>query len=285
MRSLRSSFAAVAMIAMAVAAIAQRREEGRGPRPTGDGPIDRGNVPTWPVKPGFSADNFTFTRIKYSSMGRERSSYAWFTDYPDADLNLSYRLQELTSMRVNPDPKVVELTDPELLNYPWVIMSGAGNITLSDREAQSLRNYLSNGGFLMVDDFWGQTEWDGVHRALKQAFPDLEPVDLPRNHPIFHSVFDIPDELSLQTPNVRFAIRNKETGVTWEDNHAGGNTREVHFRGLFDKKDRLMVILCHNTDNGDGWEEEGSDPWFFSNFSEKKNYPLGINIIFYAMTH
>jgi len=256
----------------------------RRPNP-GVGPVDRGNIPSWPVPPRFTNDCFTFARIKYTSVGRERSSYAWFTDWPDADLNLSYRLQELTSIKVNPEPKVVELTDPELTDYPWAIMSGAGNIALSDREAQSLRNYLTNGGFLMVDDFWGQAEWDGVYRAIKKVFPDLEPVDIPRSHPIFHCVFDLANDLPLQTTNVRWAVRNRDTGITWEENHAGGNTREEHFRGVFDKQDRLMIMLCHNTDNGDGWEEEGTDPWFFSTFSEKKNYPLGINIIFYAMTH
>jgi len=137
----------------------------------------------------------------------------------------------------------------------------------------------------MLDDCWSQTEWDGFYSAIKQVLPDREPVDLPRSHPIFHCVFDLPDDLSLQTPNMPFATRNRNSGITWEDNHEGGNTRDVHFRGIFDDKGRMMVMICHNTDNGDGWEEESSDPWFFSEFSEKKNYPLGFNILFYAMTH
>jgi hypothetical protein len=59
----------------------------------------------------------------------------------------------------------------------------------------------------------------------------------------------------------------------------------VHIRGINDDKGRLCVIICHNTDNGDGWEWEGEDPYYFREFAEKKAYPLGINIIFYAMTH
>lgn len=248
-------------------------------------PIDRGNVPVWPVAPGFAHDVFTFARLKYTSSRPERSSFAWWTDYPDADLNLSFRLQQLTSLKVNPEPKVLEITDPQLSGYPWAIMSGVGNITLNEAEVRALRGYLLNGGFLMVDDFWGQAEWDGFYRAMKQVLPDREPVDLPRSHPVFHCVYDLPDGQSLQTPNIRSAMANRGTGITWEDDHAGGNTREPHFRAIFDAQGRMMVMICHNTDNGDGWEEEGSDPWFFNTFSAKRNYPLGINILFYAMTH
>lgn len=261
---------------------------GRGGRPrvrSSTDPVERGNVPSWPMDSRFPYDVFTFVRIKYPSTGWERSSYAWFTDWPGADLNLSFRLQQLTAIRVNPDPLVLELSDPRLVNYPWCIMSGPGNMVLTDGEAERLGSYLRNGGFLMVDDFWGQAEWDGVMSNLNRALPGCEVVDLPRTHPIFHCVCDIPDSLSLQTPNIGWASRNRNTGITWEDDHVGGNTRDPHFRAIHDAKGRIMVFLCHNTDNGDGWEEESSDPWFFSEFSEKKNYPLGINVVYYAMTH
>lgn len=248
-------------------------------------PIERGDVPTWPFDERFPRDVFTFARIKYSSSAPERSSFAWFTDYPDADLNLSFRLQQLTCMKVRPEPKVVELTDPTLFDYPWIFMSGVGNIVLTDFEAQTLRSYLLNGGFMMVDDFWGRVEWEGFYRAIKQVLPEYEPVDLPRDHAIFNSVYKLPPDLPLQTCNIRAAVANKDRGITWEDGHAGGDTHDAHFRAILDSKNRIMVMICHNTDNGDGWEEESGDPWFFSTFSEKKNYPLAINIIFYSMTH
>lgn len=260
------------------------RRQGPGVDASG-GVMDRGNVPVWPIDLAFVHDHFTFARVRYTSSRPERSSFAWWTDYADADLNLSYRLQQLTAIRVNPEPKVVEISGTEIFNYPWVFMSGAGNITLTDHEAEILRSYLLNGGFLMIDDFWGQAEWDGVAEALKKVLPGRSIVDVPRSHPIFHSVYNLPDDLSLQTSNLRAAVANKDTGITWEDGHAGGNTREIHFRAIYDDKDRMVVFLCHNTDNGDGWEEEGSDPWFFHAFSEKKNYPLAVNILFYAMTH
>jgi hypothetical protein len=72
--------------------------------------------------------------------------------------------------------------------------------------------------------------------------------------------------------------------VTWE-RPWDPTTREVHFKGIFDDKNRLMCIICHNTDLGDGWEREGEDEWYFHEFGEKKSYPMGINIVFYAMTH
>ena len=78
--------------------------------------------------------------------------------------------------------------------------------------------------------------------------------------------------------------RSQYDGVTWEY-HDGEECREVHFRGIFDDKRRMMVFIAHNTDNGDGWEREGEYEYFFREFSEKKAYPLGINIVFYAMTH
>ena len=87
-----------------------------------------------------------------------------------------------------------------------------------------------------------------------------------------------------QVPNIRTGEMSQYTGVTWEDNH-DGDTRTVHHRAIFDEKGRMMVIATHNTDNGDGWEREGESDFFFRNFSEKISYPLGINIIYYAMTH
>ena len=65
----------------------------------------------------------------------------------------------------------------------------------------------------------------------------------------------------------------------------GGDTRQVHYKGIFDDKGRMMAIICHNTDLGDGWEREGENEEYFHEFSEKKSYPMGINIVTYAMTH
>ena len=82
-------------------------------------------------------------------------------------------------------------------------------------------------------------------------------------------------------PNVGLGMESQHTGITWEREDA----REVHHRAIFDDKGRIIVLATHNTDNGDGWEREGESDYYFHNFSEKIAYPLGINIIFYIMTH
>jgi hypothetical protein len=228
----------------------------------------------------FRGDLWTFCRIRYRSTV-ERQSLSWYTDYPDAELNFSFRLHQLTSMKVNPEPKLVELGDAELLNYPFAFMSGVGNMIIDEREAEALRTYLERGGFLFVDDFWGEREWGSFYNAIKQVFPNREPEDLPRSHPIFHCLFDIPSDRKLQTPNIRFAIGNRYTGITWEREDA----KQPHFRAIFDDKRRMMVMICHNMDTGDGWEEDGTDAWFFHEFAENKCYPLAFNIVVYAMTH
>src|SRR2546430_10509740 len=109
--------------------------------------------------------------------------------------------------------------------------------------------------------------------------------ELPMDHPIFHCVFDLKGpKNSLQTPNYRTGEYSQYNGVTWEY-HDGEQCKEVHVRAILDDKGRIMVIATHNTDNGDGWEREGEYEYFFREVSEKRAYPLGINIIFYLMTH
>jgi len=131
-----------------------------------------------------------------------------------------------------------------------------------------------------VDDFWGEENWDYFEReVLKRVFPERQAVELPLEHPIFHCVYDLKEK--PQIPNVMQGTRSRETGVTWET--PDGKT--PHYRAIFDDKGRMMALICHNTDLGDGWEEEATDPYYFKEFSEKKAYPLGINIVYYVMTH
>jgi hypothetical protein len=260
-------------------------------------------TPEWTNTAGFEKDVFSFARIIYrrASNGPEvsSSSGSWITDYPDSDLNLSCRVQQVTSMRVNPDGRVLRLTDPELFDYPWIYMVEPGGLSLKDEEIPILRKYLLNGGVLMADDFWGQKQWDNFERNIKRALPEREFTELPMSHPLFHCVFDLKGpKNSLQTPNVRQGIRslnpnNRDYGVTWEyyhddyDNYdgSGAAAHDMHVRAIFDDHERIMVIATHNCDNGDSWEREGEDDGFFHEFSEKRGFPLGINIIFYLMTH
>lgn len=243
--------------------------------------IDRRGVPDWENDPEFPEDVFTFVRIMYNPRGRGFGT--WMTDYPDSDLNFSFRLQQLTSLKVNPNPIVLELTDPRIFQYPFIYFcepgggfnGRGGGLNFSEEEVVALRTYLERGGFAMFDDFWGEVEWDNFAIEMKKVFPNLEPRELPLDHPIFHIVYDL--QAKPQVPSIGYA----QQGLTYERPDAS----EVHYRGFFDDQGRLMALACHNTDLGDGWEREGEDERYFHEFSEKLAYPMGINIIFYAMTH
>ena len=242
--------------------------------------IDRGDLPRWEVQKGFERDQFTFVRIDYTSVRRYRTrGNGWGTDFPDAELNLSWRLQQMTSMKVNPDPVQLELSEKELFDYPFIYIVEPGSLLFHESEVIALRKYLLSGGFLMVDDFWGEDEWENFYEQIKRVFPDREPEELQLDHPVFHTVFDLKEK--PQIPSINWVRRAQETGETWERHDA----QEVHIKAIYDDQKRMMVIICHNTDLGDGWEREGEDPYYFKEFSEKKAYPLGINILFYAMTH
>jgi hypothetical protein len=275
--------AAVAVLAIASgAALAQRGFRG-GYR--GVMPDDRAGVPNWKVDERFKHDVFTFVRVQYDSggggYGRRGWGGGWLTDWPDSDLNFSFRLQQLTALKVNPEPIHLRLTDERLFDYPFLYMIEPGRLFFSEEEVVALRRYLLNGGFLMVDDFWGEYQWENFHEQIKRVFPDREPEELPLDHEIFRCVYRLKEK--PQVPSIH-SWQGPGSNVTWEY-HDGTDTRTVHYKGLFDDKGRMMAIICHNTDLGDGWEREGEDPSYFHEFSEKKSYPMGINIVTYAMTH
>jgi hypothetical protein len=240
-------------------------------------------TPGWENPRGFETDVFTFTRIRYTSARRGwgRRSGSWSTDCPDSDLNLSYRLQQMTSMKCSPDGRIIELTEEGLAAYPWIYIVEAGAMTFSEAEVAALRKYLLNGGFLMFDDFWGDSAWQNVEREMRRVFPERAFTELASDHPLYSCVFQIKSK--GQVPNVRTGEESQYSGVTWEDHD--GDSRTVHHRAIHDDKGRMMVFAAHNTDNGDGWEREGEYEYYFRNFSEKVAYPLGINVVFYAMTH
>ena len=262
-------------------------------------------TPNWTNDSGFEKDVFTFVRVIYrrapnsSGISFTSSGRGRITDYPDSDLNLSYRIQQVTSMKVDPDARVIRLTDPALFDYPWIYMVEPGGLQLKDEEVPVLRKYLLNGGVLMADDFWGQKQWDNFERNIKRVLPEGEFRELPMEHALFHCVFDLKGPKNkLQTPNIQQGIysldpNSPEYGVTWERYHddydnydrMGRAAHDMHVRAIFDDLGRIMVIATHNCDNGDSWEREGEDDGFFHEFSEKRGFPLGINIIFYLMTH
>jgi hypothetical protein len=278
----------VVFLVVSAAVMAQRRF-GRwmndGVRTAREIPSGSTGTPLWENPRAHAKDVFTFARIRYASGGYGYGygrGGGWMVDAPDSDLNLSYRLQQMTSMKVDPDGRFVNLTDPELASFPWIYIVEPGRMVFSEEEVVALRKYLLNGGFLMFDDFWGDSAWMNVERQMKRVFPDRSFAELSLDHPVYHCVFEI--KAKGQVPNVRTGEESQFTGVTWEEYH-DGDSRTVHHRAIHDDKGRMMVFAAHNTDNGDGWEREGEAEYYFKNFSEKIAYPLGINIIFYAMTH
>ena len=212
-----------------------------------------------------------------------------WTDYPESDRNFSIRLAELTTIEVNryDDGRVKyvqhELTDPEIVNYPYLYMLEVASLEFTEEEVEGLRKHLLRGGFLHVDDFWGSRAWDNWLFQIRRVFPDeiaYPIIDVPMDHDIFKIVFKV--RKVPQIPSIHF----------WRG--SGGGTSERYgdsaiprCYGLFDAKNnnRLMAVFTHNTDLGDGWEEEAVDPEYFRKFSASMAYPLGINIVVYAMTH
>jgi hypothetical protein len=240
--------------------------------------VDRGGVPEWSSDERFKDDVFTFARVRYNSYGRRRGG-GWDTDYPDADLNFSYRLHQLTAIPTDPHGKIVDLTDEKLFDYPLVYMIEPGGMFLEEEEVLALRRYCLNGGFLWVDDFWGEDEWLNFYENLKRVFPDREPQEVPLEHPIFHTVYDL-----KKRPQIPSIHSDWESGFT-TDRPWDPSAVDVHYYGVYDDKGRMMAFIGHNTDVGDGWEREGWAVEYFKLFSEKWSYPLGINVVTYAMTH
>jgi hypothetical protein len=225
-------------------------------------------------------DSFTFVRIKYSgpATGRGRGRGMWMTDYPDSDVAFSARLQKEIGLKTDPKGTVLALTDPKLKEYPFAYLVEGGSLQLSQAEIDGLRAYLEGGGFLMVDDFWGQAEWTNLGLEFKKAFPEHKFVELSLKHPVFHSFYEIREK--PQVPSIAVALNFRNGGITWER----ADAKEPHYRGLVDGKGRLMAIFCHNTDLGDGWEREGTDEYYSREFSLKRAFPMGINIVVFALS-
>ena len=154
---------------------------------------NREGVAIWDNDPNFKSDVFTFVRLQYSSIPGAPPSEdtRWLIDYPSSELNFSFRLAQMTSMKVDPIPRHLKITDAELFNYPFVYMMEVGRLTFTNEEIVALRKYLLNGGFLLVDDHWGLDEQANFAYEMRRVFPERRLVELDLDHPIFHTVFDL----------------------------------------------------------------------------------------------
>jgi Domain of unknown function (DUF4159) len=252
------------------------------------GPLGRFGPRGYPAKfarPDSFGHGFNFCRAAYTSGRREAGGQGWSTDYPDAELNFSIRLSELTKTRVTkdshgrPEHLVVRLTEDALYQCPYLHMEDVGTASLTDAEVHGLRSFLLKGGFLWVDDYWGSYAMQNWLSQLARVLPPSEyPVeDIPLDHPIFRSMFEV--KSLPQIPSIQF-WRTSGGGTS----ERGADSRTPTVQGVIDHHGNVMVLMTHNTDISDAWEREGEDPRFFYQFSPD-GYAVGINVVLYALTH
>jgi hypothetical protein len=257
----------------------------RAPADSRPEPITLPGVPAWLEDHTFKQEKFTFVRIKYSDKGNpltaRRSRFGrsgtWATDYPDADLALCRQIEKLTNLKA--EPVVLELTDKKLSDFPFIYLCEPGRLQFTEAEVAALRTYVEDGGFLMVDDFWGDEQYESFRKELARVLPKRELVDLPLEHEIFHCVFDLKEK--PQAPSISAALHGRAQGITYE---GGPDTRQANYRAVFNDAGQMMVLMCHNTDLSDGWERATAHEWYGQEFSAKRAFPMGVNIVFYALT-
>ena len=233
---------------------------------------------------------FTFVRGKYTNYyggrrGRMGPGSGWWeTDFDDSDRNFLRGVRRYTSLDANSRGfKALDLTDPELFEHTFLYINmkripitteGTGP-NFSEEEAAALREFMLRGGFVMLDDFWGEQHWQDFLIEYIKIFPDRPLVKLETGHPIFHGFFDI-NEIA-QVPG---------RSVTW---NYGGTFMLDHpdyppsVHAVFDDDGRVMMVANFNTDLGDGWEHTFYEPYPTKYCNEA--YKIGINYIIYSLSH
>jgi len=176
----------------------------------------------------------------------------WYSD-PTALPNLIDFCNKNLGTNINPEPSTIEIGSPEIFNFPFIHLTGHGNIVLSENETFNLRTYLNAGGFLHVDDNYGLNEY--FRREIKKVFPDKELIELPASHPVFHQKYSFNKGL----PKI----------------HEHDNKPPQAF-GIF-IEDRMVCLYTYESDLGDGWEDEAvhNDPPEVRDIALK----MGANII------
>jgi hypothetical protein len=228
---------------------------------------------------------FQFCRIVFrNGFGGDLDSGSWEVDFPRADINLSVRLSELTRTDISrdssgePNNLLLQLTAPELFSCPFIMMTEVGAADLSDEEILQLREYLLKGGFLWADDFWGTDAWEWWASVLAKVLPpDRYPViEITPDHPLFVAQFIV-----KETPQIANIGHWSRYGHGME---RGADSPHANTRAVLDGRDRIMVLMTHNTDFGDSFEREADDPQYFLHNSVP-GYAFGVNALLYALTH
>lgn len=200
---------------------------------------------------GQTESSFQIAVLKYSGGGD------WYAN-PTALPNLVDYCNKQLNTNISKDIETVDVGDPSIFNYPFVHMTGHGNVVFSPEDAENLRNYLIGGGFLHIDDNYGMDKF--IRAEIKKVFPNNEFVELPPSHEVFHQKYDFPDGL----PKI----------------HEHDDKRSQAF-GII-HEGRLVCLYTYETDLGDGWE----DPEVHGDSADKRKAALqmGANIIQYAFT-
>ena len=215
---------------------------------------------------------FRFVRIQFgeeSSGGDDwrwrRRGAQWAHDWPTAERNLHLALDRTTEIYVEGDPIVLRLSDKRIFEYPMLYLCEPGYWTMEEGEVENLREYLNRGGFILFDDFGSEIEWIQLYEEMKRAFPDIEPQELPNDHPIWTIFYDIDP---VEAPAL---VGGRGYFTKYDD----------AYMGYFDKNGRLMALANYNQDIGDGWE------WPERNFEEAStvSFQMGVNFLIYALTH
>jgi hypothetical protein len=221
---------------------------------------------------------FQFARLIYSenpdfSRGwRGFGAARWTTDAPDAEFHLAQGIRRLTRVYTAPEGTAVALDDENLFDHPLLYAVEVGGWDLSQKEAARLREYLDRGGTLIVDDFHGSVEWSGFMQSMSRVYPDRSVVDIPDSDPLFHMLNDLKDRPQIAGLG---AILH---GVTYEQ-----DGYQPHWRGIYDADHRLTVIINHNMDLGDAWEN--ADNPYYPQPLTAIAYRFAINYLLYAMSH
>jgi hypothetical protein len=215
-------------------------------------------------------------RVRWGSLFDWRvGGTSWTQDYPRADRHFAQALRRLTRISTRSVEQPVDPDDTgDFFNWPWMNAGEMGDWKLTDAQAATVREYLLRGGFLMLDDFWGPEEYARFDETMKAIFPDRPVVEIDSKDPIFHSVYNLDDRFQILGDwCIHFSVQCQQRAV--------GTT--AHWMGVYDDKNRLMVMISFNSDIGDAWE-----------WADGPQYPekmageairIGVNYVVYAMTH
>ena len=197
------------------------------------------------------AQTFSIARVHYSGGGD------WYSD-PSSLPNLLTYVKENTPVSIALEEVRIKLTDDNANQYPYLYLTGHGNLRFTDNEVIALRSILMNGGFLHADDNYGMDA--SFRREIKRVFPNKDLIHLPHDHPVFHIYYSLPKGL----PKV----------------HEHDN-KPPQALALFEGE-RMILLYTYESDLGDGWEDASvhQDPWPVREAALK----MGVNIIYFALT-